>query len=344
MKKKRFIGIVTFLSILLLFSLFAASLLGPVKLSPVQAVSVIVKKIQGLPLAQDQALANTLVNLRGPRVILGALIGASLSVCGVAMQALVRNQLADPFILGVSNGAGAFASLDMIFGTFAFLGAYRLSLSASLGALVTMVLVYTLSRSNNQLKISHLLLCGVVISMMMDGLTRFIALAAPNALGMHNAQFWMSGSLAGAKWEYCTLPLVILLLAMILLMSLYRVLNVLSLGESDALTLGVPVKKAQRLLIVLCSVLAGVSIAVSGSIGFIGLMCPHFARLIVGSNHKYVLPVSALLGSLLVVWADVAARILIAPAEIPIGILTALLGGPCFMVMLKKRRSLTAGE
>lgn len=344
MKKKRFIFTVTFLSVLLLISLFTASLLGPVKLSFLEAAKVILQKIQGLPLAENQALANTLVNLRGPRVILGALVGASLSVCGVAMQALVRNQLADPFILGVSNGAGAFASLDMIFGTFAFFGTYRLSLSASLGALITMVLVYTLAKSKNQLKISHLLLCGVVISMMMDGLTRFIALAAPNALGMHNAQFWMSGSLAGAKWEYCTLPLLILLAAMLILLGMSRILNILSLGESDALTLGVPVKKVQRVLIVLCSVLAGVSIAVSGSIGFIGLMCPHFARLLVGSNHKYVLPVSALLGSLLVIWADVAARLLIAPAEIPIGILTALLGGPCFILMLKKRRSLTAGE
>jgi iron complex transport system permease protein len=265
------------------------------------------------------------------------IVGASLAVTGVTMQALVRNQLADPFILGVSSGAAAAATLGMLFGAFSFLGTYSLSISAFIGSAVTIIFVYIISRVRGRINITQLLLSGVAISMIMDGITRIITLSAPNALGLHNATFWMSGSLAGAKWAYLTLPLVTLLVCMSVLMIHYRALNLLLLGDESAGALGINVGRMQKMLVLVASLMAGVTIAVSGTIGFVGLMVPHFTRLLVGADHRKVLPIAALLGGILVVWVDVAARMVLAPEELPVGILTAIIGGPLFIFLLKRR-------
>jgi iron complex transport system permease protein len=226
----------------------------------------------------------------------------------------------------------------MLFGTFAFLGRYSLSISAFMGSAFTIILVYMLSRVRGRINITQLLLSGVAVSMIMDGLTRIITLTAPNALGIHNATFWLSGSLAGARWAYLTLPLIVLFFCMTILLINYRGLNLLLLGDEYAGALGVNVRRLQKLLVLTASLMAGVTVAVSGGIGFIGLMVPHFTRLLVGSDHRKVLPVSALLGGILLVWVDVAARLLLAPQELPVGILTAIIGGPLFIWMLKKNK------
>lgn len=324
-----------------LVTVLLAAGLGPVAVAPGTTARILLSRLPGFGsmILQDwEALdANIILGLRLPRVCLGMVVGASLSVCGVTMQALVRNNLADPFILGVSNGAAAFATLGMLFGAFSFLGTYSLSVSAFLGAAVTILFVYTISRVRGRINITQLLLSGVAISMIMNGVTSIIKLSAPNALGLHNAEFWMSGSLAGAKWAYLTLPLAALLICMAILMVNYRGLNLLLLGDESAGALGINVRRLQKLLVVVASVMAGVTIAVSGTIGFVGLMVPHFTRLLVGGDHRRVLPVAALLGGILVVWVDVAARLLIAPEELPVGILTAVIGGPIFIWMLKSR-------
>lgn len=312
--------------------------LGPVKVAPGTVLRVLAHEL-GLPVQADYSDLeyNIVIGLRLPRVLLGMVVGSSLAVIGVTMQALVRNKLADPFILGVSSGAGAAATLGMLFGAFSVFGAYSLPISAFLGAAATIILVYALSRVHGRVNIPQLLLSGVAISMMMDGVTRIITLSAPNALGLHNATFWMSGSLAGAKWGYLALPVVVLFACMALLMTQYRGLNLLLMGEESAKTLGVNVSRLQKLLIFVASLMTGVTISVSGTIGFVGLMVPHFTRLLVGSDHRKVLPVSALLGGVLVVWVDVAARLLIAPEELPVGVLTAVIGGPAFILLLRKK-------
>jgi iron complex transport system permease protein len=270
-------------------------------------------------------------------VLLGLVVGASLAVTGVAMQAVVRNKLADPFILGVSSGAAAAATLGMLFGVFTFLGKYSLALSAFIGAAATIIAVYFISRVRGRINITQLLLSGVAISMIMDSVTRIVTLSAPNALGLHNATFWLSGSLAGAKLAYLTLPLVTLLICMFLLFINYRGLNLLLLGEENAMSLGVNVPRLQKMLVIISSLMAGVTISVSGTIGFVGLMAPHFTRLLVGADHRKVLPIAALLGGIFVIWVDVAARMLIAPEELPVGILTSIIGGPIFIWLLKRR-------
>jgi iron complex transport system permease protein len=334
---KVIISILLFISIL---SIILAIGVGPVSVPPSTVVKIIFSK---LPFFKDHMVQNwELVDenivwgLRFPRVLLGMIVGASLAVTGVAMQALVRNHLADPFILGVSSGASATATLGMLFGVFSFFGTYALSISAFIGAAATIIIVYSISRVRGRVNITQLLLSGVAIAMIMDAITNVITLSAPNALGLHNAAFWMSGSLAGAKWGYLTLPLVVIIFCMILLMTNYRALNALLLGDETAGTLGINVGRTQKMLILIASLLAGVTIAVSGSIGFIGLMVPHISRLLIGSDHKKVLPISALLGGILVIWTDVVARIVIAPEELPIGLLTAIIGGPFFIWLLKR--------
>ncbi|MEG0941291.1 MAG: iron ABC transporter permease [Oscillospiraceae bacterium] len=329
------------MGIIAIITIILAVGLGPVSVNPSTTAKIILSKIPFIknliPITWEMLDENIVINLRLPRVLLGVIVGSSLAVTGVAMQALVRNQLADPFILGVSSGAAAFATLGMLFGAFSFLGTYSLSISAFLGAGTTIVLVYVISKVKGRINITQLLLSGVAISMIMDGLTRIITLSAPNALGLHNASFWMSGSLAGAKWAYLTLPLVVMLICSAVLMINYRSLNALLLGDDTAGSLGISVGKMQKLLVLVSSLLAGATIAVSGSIGFVGLMCPHIARLLVGADHKKSLPVAAMLGGILVVWTDVAARMVIAPEELPLGILTAIIGGPFFIVLLKKK-------
>ncbi|MFJ8066393.1 FecCD family ABC transporter permease [Psychrobacillus sp. NPDC096426] len=323
-----------------IISIILAVGIGPVSVHPTFVGKIIISKLPFLTDFVDHNWTrldeNIVWGLRLPRVLLGMIVGSSLAVTGVAMQALVRNHLADPFILGVSSGASATATLGMLFGVFSFLGTYALSISAFIGAAATIIMVYTISRVRGRINITQLLLSGVAIAMIMDAVTNIITLSAPNALGLHNAAFWMSGSLAGAKWGYLKLPLVVIIFCMTVLLINYRALNALLLGDETASTLGINVRRMQKMLVLVASLLAGVTIAVSGSIGFIGLMVPHMTRLLIGSDHKRVLPVSALLGGILVVWTDVAARLVIAPEELPIGILTALFGGPFFIWLLKK--------
>lgn len=332
--------IIIFLGVLSVITIILATGLGPVSVAPGTTARILLSRIPGIGTSisptWEQLDQNIVLGLRLPRVCLGMVVGASLAVCGVTMQALVRNNLADPFILGVSSGAAAFATLSMLFGVFAFLGTYALSISAFLGAAITIIFVYVISRVQGRINITQLLLSGVAVSMIMDGVTSMIKLGAPNALGLHNAEFWMSGSLAGAKWAYLKLPFVVLVCCMIFLMMNYRGLNLLLLGDESAGALGINVRRLQKELVLVASLMAGVTIAVSGTIGFVGLMVPHFTRLLVGGDHKKVLPVSALLGGILVVWVDVAARMLLAPEELPVGVLTAVIGGPIFIWMLKK--------
>jgi iron complex transport system permease protein len=332
--------IIVLLIIVSVISIVLAIGLGPVSVAPGNVAKIVGSRIPFLEsyifTSWTKVDENIVWGLRLPRVLLGMIVGASLSVTGVAMQALVRNHLADPFILGVSSGAATTATLGMLFGAFSFLGVYALSISAFLGAAVTIVLVYTISRVRGRINITQLLLSGVALSLIMDAVTRIIMLSAPNALGLHNVTFWLSGSLAGAKWGYLTLPFCAIIICMVILLIHHRALNALLMGDETAGTLGFNVGGLQKMLVLAASLMAGTTIAVSGSIGFVGLMVPHITRLLIGSDHKRVLPVCALIGGIMVVWVDVAARMVIAPEELPLGILTAVFGGPFFIWLLKR--------
>jgi len=281
-------------------------------------------------------------DIRFPRVLLAVIVGAGLSVVGVAIQALVRNSLADPYILGVSSGASVGATLVILFGAFSLFGQFALSMGAFLGSFVSVVLIFTLSRIGGQNSTVRLLMSGIAISAVLSAVTSIIIFSAPNEHGIRSVLFWMSGSLAGAKWDYLTIPTAVVLLTMLILIAQFRSLNAMLLGEESARTLGVDTVRFRRLLFLLTALLTGVVVAISGAIGFVGLMMPHIVRVLVGSDHRRVLPVSALVGAIFLVWADVIARLVFAPEELPIGIITALCGGP-FFIWLMLRSSYSFG-
>lgn len=345
MKKIRNVRIALLILIpLCIICMIIAFGLGPVPISPLSTIKVIIGQIPfiGDGLEYSELEYNVIWVLRVPRVLLGFVVGASLAACGVAMQALVRNKLADPFILGVSSGASATATLGMITGWFAFLGAFELAFNAFIGAAVCIILVYMISKTRGRINVTTLLLAGVAIAMIMDALTKAMALGARNALAVHNLDFWMTGSLAGAKWDFLALPTIVMLLCIVYLMFNYRTLNALLMGEETAITLGVNVERTQKYLVLVSSLLAGVTISVSGAIGFVGMMVPHIARMFFGSNHKIIIPISAVLGGILVVCTDVVARTIMAPAELPVGIITAIIGGPVFILLLKRSSGRTS--
>lgn len=319
--------------------LFFAVCLGSTNFSPAQVANTIIYNTilsEIFKATAPTALEiNMIWKLRLPRVLLGFIVGAALSVCGVCMQTLVKNKLADPFVLGVSSSASATASLFMVFGMFSFLGEYALPLSAFIGAFLSILFVYSISKVNGCTNTTQLLLAGVVVSMIMDAATSFIAMASPNAFSMKNVTFWLSGSLQGAKWGYLALPAVTMIIYTLFLLTQYRGLNALSLGTEAAVSLGINVSALEKMLFFIASILAGVAISVSGSIGFVGMIVPHLCRSLVGADHKRLLPLCVLFGGILVVWADVAARTIAAPDELPVGIMTAIVGAPIFLVILK---------
>ena len=274
--------------------------------------------------------------IRAPRVLLGALVGMGLALVGTALQAVTRNPLADPHLLGVSSGAALGAVLVVLYlGEFA--GVFSLPLAAFIGACGSMLLVLAVARQSGRLDSDRLLLAGVAVS--------FVLMALVNLLlftGDHHAAasvvFWMLGGLGAARWDVIVLPAICVLLGLCVLLSLARALNALMSGEQTAISLGISGARLRLQVFVCTSMLTGVLVSLSGAIGFVGLMIPHLARYLVGAEHRRLLPVAALLGALFLVWVDVAARTLIAPEDLPIGIATATLGGLFFILMLKRRR------
>lgn len=328
------------LTVGLVLSVTLAVMLGPVPIAPATVWKIAFSHLPGfngwIEETWDKGQGHIVWDIRFPRVLLGVVVGAGLSVAGAAIQALMRNSLADPYILGVSSGASAAATLVILFGAFRFFGQYALSLSAFLGSLAVMAIVMVLARVGGRIATSRLLLSGIAVSMMMSAITNLIVTMAPREEGIRSAMYWMMGSLTGAKWEYLTLPALIVIAGAVFLLVQYRALNALLMGEEAALTLGVNLHAFRKWLVIVVALLTGTIVSVSGAIGFVGLMIPHIVRLIVGSDHRRVLPVSLLLGAIFIVWADVLARLVLAPEELPIGIVTALCGGPFFIWLLRR--------
>ncbi|MFC0560243.1 FecCD family ABC transporter permease [Halalkalibacter alkalisediminis] len=337
------------LLLLLILSVTLSIMLGPVAISPLTVWKIAFSKI---PIMEGYIVSSwskpeeqIIWEIRFPRVILAAIVGAGLAIVGVAIQALVRNSLADPFILGISSGASVGATLVIIFGAFKYFGLYSLSIAAFLGALFSILLVFLLAQVNGKISTVRLLLSGIAVSMMLSAITSYIVISAPREEGMRDALFWMMGSLAGAKWDQLSIPFFSLFIGIGFLLLLTKPLNLLLMGEETATTLGLNIDQFKNLLVLLTALLTGVLVAVSGAIGFIGLMVPHIVRLIIGSDHRHVLPLSGLIGAVFLIWADVIARTVVAPLELPIGIVTALCGGPFFIWLLRRSSySFGAGE
>ncbi|MBE3915831.1 iron ABC transporter permease [Vibrio parahaemolyticus] len=281
--------------------------------------------------------------IRLPRTILCMFIGAILAICGVVMQGLFRNPLAEPGIIGVSAGAalgGAFAIV--VFSEFSqnhpqLMNLAALPLFAFLGGALTTVLVYWLGTNKFGTSVTIMLLAGVAISALSGAAIGFLNFSADDQM-LRDLTLWSMGSLAGANWAGIGLASVTLVVLLFWFHKKAMSLNALLLGESEARHLGVPVQKLKRQLILLSAVGVGVTVSICGAIGFIGLVIPHLGRMLAGPDHRTLLPISALLGALLLTCADMIARVLLAPAELPVGIVTALIGAPFFIYLLFQQR------
>lgn len=326
------------MTVLLVLTIPLCVLWGSADISYSEVVRVVLSKL--LPFYDYEAekwIVSIVWELRFPRVLLGCAVGGGLAVCGVAMQAVTRNILAEPYILGVSSGASAMAVFVLMFGGSSFLARMGVSGAAFIGALLSLFLVYGISIANGKSTSNRLLLAGVAVSAILNAVTQFIILVAPDSNNVKSALYWMMGSLASARWSNVILPIIASVSGLFLFRILARSMNLLSQGDETAVTLGVNAAQSRKILLVLVSLVTGVLVSSSGCIGFVGLIVPHIVRMFVGADNRRVIPASFLMGAIFLVWVDVLARVLLAPSEISIGILTAFCGGPFFIWLLRKR-------
>ncbi|MGH3695709.1 MAG: FecCD family ABC transporter permease [Pseudonocardiaceae bacterium] len=275
-------------------------------------------------------------DFRMPRALLGIFVDAGLAIVGAVLQAVVRNPLADPFLLGVSSGASLGAVLVLVLGSRA-VGGLGLSAAAFLGSVAALGVVYLLAQRSGRITSARLLLSGVAVAYLFQALFSFVLQQAQSGQVAQQVLFWLLGSLAGARWEILPVPATVLAVGLVVLLTQWRSLNALLAGEEIATSLGINVTRLRGGLFILTSLLVGALVAVSGAIAFVGLIVPHVARLLVGSDHRRVLPVTALTGAAFLLLVDIAARTLDEPEELGLSIVTAIFGVPFFLWLLRRR-------
>lgn len=285
-----------------------------------------------------------ILDIRLPRAVLGLMVGASLAVSGAVMQGLFRNPLADPGLVGVSSGASLGAVLLIVLGSsffgplFAIFGFYALPVAAFVGGLITTLLLYKIATRSGQTSVATMLLAGIALGALAGAVTGVLIFMADDKQ-LRDLTFWGLGSLAGANWMKILSAGPIILVSLAVVPFLARGLNALTLGEAAAFHMGIPVQRLKNIAIVSVAASTGASVAVSGGIGFVGIVVPHVLRMLIGPDHRYLLPASALLGGTLLIFADMIARTIVPPAELPIGIITAFAGAPFFLWILLRGRS-----
>ena len=279
--------------------------------------------------------------VRIPRVLLGLLVGAALGISGTAIQGIFRNPLAEPGLIGISSGASLMAviiivlEISLLSSLSNLLGYYLLAFGAFSGAGIAALIVYQISRNDGKSNVATMLLAGIAINALAGALTGLITFAADDQQ-LRNITFWMLGSLGGATWETVIAVTPFILIPVLVLPRLGKALNAFALGEVQAAQLGLKVGLIKRNIVILATMAVGAAVSVSGIIGFVGLLVPHTIRLIIGVDNKHVLPASAMFGALMLTLADMLCRTVIAPIELPIGVITALLGTPLFLYILIK--------
>ena len=285
----------------------------------------------------DQMLGSGIIHLRLARILLAIVAGAGLSVAGVVFQALLRNPLAEPYVLGVSSGAGLGAALAIILGA-GVLSTWTLPAMAFAGAIGTIFLVYTLARSaGGAVPVHTLLLSGVIVSAVFGSILMFIV-SVCRTENLHNVVWWLLGNLQIFDWSLLRVASIVVICGVVVTILFARDLNVMTLGEEPAAHLGLSVEHTKKLFFLVASLMTGATVAACGLIGFVGLIVPHSVRLVIGPDHRRLVPASALAGASFLVLADSFARTVIAPIEIPIGVVTAFLGGPFFLFLLRRRK------
>ncbi len=322
------------LGLALLGALVLAGAVGAVRVAPSEIISASTAWLFG---AESLSASQFIwLKVRLPRIILSAIVGASLAISGTALQGLFRNPMAEPYIIGVSSGGALGATLVLMFGEGLMFLSLSLPVFAFLGALAATGLVYGLSRVDGRVSTTTLLLAGIAVSSFVSALISL--LMALNGEDLYSVFFWLMGSFSARNWGHVQMILPFFVIGSATIFFYYRELNVMLLGDDKAAHLGVDLEKARPVLLGATALLAGAAVSVSGLIGFVGLIVPHIVRLIIGPDHKTLIPAAALGGALFMVVTDIIARTVLSPTEIPIGIVTALFGAPFFIYLLRTRR------
>lgn len=325
------------LLIVLMISVLTAITFGNAEISVHEVYGVIAYKLfhteQYVTYASG-AIHDVVWLIRLPRVLLAIAIGIGLSVCGDVMQAVVKNPLADPYVLGISSGASLGATLAIMLGIGSLFGNNFVGIMAFLGALGSSFLVISLSNIGGKPNTGKLILSGVAVGSICAAFSNFVLYIANDRNATAEVTFWTMGSLAGAKWSLVKVVLPIMIVGTLFFWTQSRNLNLMLLGEDTAITLGTNLRTVRIIYLILVSVMVGFAVFSSGIIGFVGLIIPHAVRMITGTDHRRLIPISALVGSIFLVWADVASRVILKHSELPIGILISLIGAPCFISLI----------
>ena len=334
-----YIGTSVILLIILFLSIGFAVTMGSVDISIKEVYEVILYKLFNIGDSSigAGAVADVVWLIRMPRIVLAIAVGAGLSVVGIVMQAIVKNPLADPYILGVSSGASLGATLAVVLGIGSVFGSNSLGKMGFIGAFGVSILVLMISNIGGRSNSIKLLLAGMALSSVCSSFSSFLVYISDDSQKLKTITFWLMGSLAGAKWNEIVIILPVIILGTIFFVTQYRTLNLMLLGDEVSITLGTDLHKFRIIYLVITSLMIGLLVYVSGMIGFVGLIIPHIVRIIFGTDHKKIIPITALLGSIILIWADVISRSLIKGTEIPIGIVISIIGAPLFVwLMIKK--------
>lgn len=325
------------LGVLLVVTLVVSIGIGSVRIPPGEVVQVLLARVGGEGAAPSDPAARIVWDIRLPRIVLGALVGMGLAVSGAAYQALFRNALAEPYIIGVSSGASIGAVLAIVFSPgWGFLGLGAIPLAAFAASLLTITVVYLLSRTPGGMAPVGLVLAGIALSVFFQAVINFFLLVMPEEV-QKTILYWLAGGLSGRTWQHTWVAAPYILAGVAVVLAHARELNLLLLGDETALHLGVNVERVKVLVLGGASLAAAAAVAVTGVIGFVGLMVPHVVRLVVGPDHRVVLPASLLVGPTFLVLCDTVGRGFFSPLEVRVSIITGLLGGPFFLWLLRQK-------
>lgn len=341
---KWWIGI---LVITLILEIFFALSIGSVKLNNEDILATLLQGINSdIPITAPHQgpLFDIIWLLRFPRILLAGATGAGLAVCGVVMQSITKNPLADPYILGISSGASLGAVISIFLGIGTFFGNDFIGICSFIGAFSISLLVLIISQIGGKANSVKLLLTGMALNIACSSLSSFIIYFANDKEGIQTVLFWLMGSFAGAKWSILQIVLPIVFLGIIFFWTQNRILDMMLLGDNTAVTLGTDLEKYRQTYLLISAFIIGFLVYASGMIGFIGLVIPHIVRIFTGIGHRYLLPLAAITGAIFLILADVFSRTLIANTEIPVGIIVSIVGAPGFIFLIAKRTYSFGGE
>ncbi|MFN8631274.1 MAG: iron ABC transporter permease [Chloroflexota bacterium] len=345
--RRRFVLGLAALILLLLGGATVAMALGAVRVPLGEVWSIIGAHVTGVATPDSSSPNDAIIwQIRAPRVVLALLVGAGLSITGVAVQAMVRNPLADPYVMGVESGAAAAAVAAIFLARHSAEDAPVIppTIAAFAGALATIVLVFGIARRGGSVSSLRLLLVGVAVSYALSGVTSFFLYASPDPGAQAQVLFWIMGGLGGAEWSTIPIAEPIHVVGFVAIWYHARPLNALSLGDDSAASLGMRPDRLRTRLLVICALMVATLVPLVGPIGFVGLVVPHIGRLLFGADHRRLIPAAVLLGGLYLLLVDLVARIVFAPSEVPIGVVTSILGAPFFLVLLQRRGSSALGD